>query len=267
MRSTTHSPHPSLRHYVQLIWCFEADEGDACGPPERITPDGIVEWVVHYRGATTARFGQESFSRLPPSSLVCQGTRYLDVSPQGPVGFISVRFFPWGALHFFDVPVDELSDQIVAADQVWPRASEALCDCIAEAADRRQRVAIVERYLLDRLRRFQKPDVREALEAVWRAGGTVSVPVLCHELGLSTRTAHRVFRRSVGMPPKRYARLVRFLTACSMIRRTRSRTLGEIAHRCGYYDQAHFGADFQSFAGMSPGDFVSAASVSFLEID
>lgn len=265
MRSVTFLPRPALRPYVQLLWGFEAD-GPPTVAPERIVPDGIVEWVVHFRGATTARFAEEPFSPLPGSALVCQGTRYLDVRPGASVGFVSVRFYPWGAMHFFDLPVDELSNRIVPAESVWPREGAALAERVAEAPRLRERAELIESYLLERLGRFRKRDVQEAVSAVWRTGGSSRVPALCQELGVSERTALRIFRRSVGMPPKRYARLVRFLTACSMIRRTEWLSLGEIGYRCGYYDQAHFDADFKSFSGMSPSEFVVSMRVSFLEI-
>jgi len=39
-----------------------------------------------------------------------------------------------------------------------------------------------------------------------------------------------------------------------------------VAHRAGYYDQAHCIADFQAFAGMTPRQFLSAENTAFYDI-
>jgi AraC-like DNA-binding protein len=52
----------------------------------------------------------------------------------------------------------------------------------------------------------------------------------------------------VGVTPKEYLRIVRFQRALAAIK-ARSDTLGRLAHRHGYYDQAHMIADFRALAG------------------
>jgi AraC-like DNA-binding protein len=41
------------------------------------------------------------------------------------------------------------------------------------------------------------------------------------------------------------------------------RCLTEIAHTCGYFDQAHFNHEFREFAGMSPGELATFPNVAF----
>lgn len=63
----------------------------------------------------------------------------------------------------------------------------------------------------------------------------------------------RRFLDSVGVPPKRLARIVRFTNALRTLERL---TLGNRGARTaadyGYADQAHFVRDFRAFAGCSP---------------
>lgn len=207
------------------------------------------------------------FAPQPGSSLVCQTRRWVDIRPSTGVGFLSVRFRPWGALHFLDRPVSELSDSIVPAEAVWGAASAELEERLALAGDVRARIGLVERFLLDLLRRHRKDDVERALRAVWSERGNIRVPELCHNLGVSQRTAQRVFGAAVGMPPKSYARLVRFLSACSVLRRGRWRSVAEVAYQCGYYDQAHLDGDFRELSGMTPTEVAGAGAFSFLEIE
>ena len=41
------------------------------------------------------------------------------------------------------------------------------------------------------------------------------------------------------------------------LRRDGGGRLAEIAHACGYYDQAHFNRDSRQFAGSTPSEFVT----------
>ena len=92
------------------------------------------------------------------------------------------------------------------------------------------------------------------------------VPELCRELGLGERSCQRIFAATLGMPPKSFARLTRFLHACSQLQRGHWTHLTHLAHDCGYYDQAHFIADCRAFSGMTPSHLAAARGFSFLEI-
>jgi AraC-like DNA-binding protein len=249
MRYLELAPPSSLQPYVRLFWCLELDTPGEFGPPERIAPDGIVEMVFHYGAPMTVRFAREAFALQPRSSVVSQTRRFIDIKPGGPTGLMSVRFHPWGAYHFFEPPVSELADQVVPAEDLWGSAVHRLEECLVGAVGVPERVALLEQFLLDQIERHQKRDVEGLVRALWKRKGQVRVARLSRELGLTERTLERIFRDAIGMPPKGFARLTRFL------------------HACAYYDQAHFIDDFKAFAGMTPGQFVNAGSFSFFDID
>ena len=112
MRSYELIPCEPLRPYVRLIWLLELDDPAAFGPPERITPDGVLEAVFHYRTPVACRYDGEAFSTQPRSVAVSQTRRFVEIQPRGPVGLISVRFQPWGAYHFFPLPISELKAEL-----------------------------------------------------------------------------------------------------------------------------------------------------------
>ncbi|NIP59334.1 MAG: helix-turn-helix domain-containing protein [Gemmatimonadetes bacterium] len=261
------APPAPLRPYVRLIWCLEIDTPGEFGPPERIAPDGIVELVFHYGDEMSLRFAGDDFAPQPRSSLVGQTRRYLEIHPRRATGLVSVRFRPWGALHFLGMPVSELADRVVPAGDVWGPAAVELEERLAAAGGLDERVAHIRRFLLDRLRPRREGEVAEAVRTVWRHRGHVRASRLYRELGVSPRTAQRIFRAAVGMPPKSYARLVRFLHACSVLRESDCSSLTEVGYACGYYDQAHFIADFKALSGMTPGAFVDGRALSFLSVE
>ena len=258
-------PSARLRPYVQLIWCFELDSGVELGPPERIAPDGVVELVFHYRDPITVRFAGGELAAQPRSSAVTLTRRFVEICPRGPTGFLSVRFRPWGAHHFLSFPVSELADRLVSAEDLWGSSTRELEERLAAATSIASRVALVEDFLITRLKTDHRLDAEPLVRAVWRRGGDVRVPALCAELGLSERTLERTFATAVGMPPSSFIRLTRFLHACSRLRSGAWTSLTRLAHDCGYYDQAHFVADVKAFSGMTPSELVAAPVFAFLE--
>lgn len=267
MRNLELMPCPTLRPYVQLIWCFEDDAPSSAGPPERIAPDGVVELVFHYRDPMAMSFAGSESAVQPRSSAVTLSRRFVEISPRGPTGFLAVRFRPWGAHHFLALPISELADQVVPAVDLWGQAGTVLEERLNLATGLEIRVAMVESFLLDRLQTHHKPSVEPMVRAVWRRGGNVRVADLCSELGLTERSLERIFANAVGMPPSSFIRLNRFLHACSRLRSGAWTSLTRLALDCGYYDQAHFVFDARAFSGMSPRELVAAPVFSFPEPD
>ena len=66
--------------------------------------------------------------------------------------------------------------------------------------------------------------------------------------GMSPRTLQRWFERHVGLPPRRYLRLLRFHKAFEQVPDQES--LADHAAAQGYADQAHMARDFRAIAGV-----------------
>ncbi len=267
MRSREIEPSPPLAPYVRLFWLFELDDPDDFGPPERITPDGLLELVFHYRTPFACRQAGEEFEPQARSVAVSQTRRWLEIRPRGASGLISVRFQPWGAYHFFRPPVSEVADVQMPVEMLWGRDAAELEARLAEAAGDAERVALVEAFLLAQLERHHKEDVEPLVRAVWRRRGRVAISSLCRQLGVGERRLQRTFASALGTSPKGFARLSRFLNACRVLRDGLEPTLTDAGLACGYYDQSHFIADFKAFSGLTPRAFLEASGVSYLEID
>ena len=138
--------HPTLSPYVQLIWTLDVDLPASFGAAERIVPDGIVEAIFHYRTPFNMRYGLAPFSRQPTSLVVSQTRSFIEIEPAGASGFISVRFHPWGACHFFQPPVSAFANQMVTAADLWDKEAVILEERIATANSTRERVRAVERF-------------------------------------------------------------------------------------------------------------------------
>jgi AraC-like DNA-binding protein len=175
------------------------------------------------------------------------------VTPEGPATCLQVDLTPIGAHLFLGVPMRELANRTVDADELLG-AHRDLVPRLANESSWDARFALVEAAIAARIRDARPP----AAEAVWawhaieRTHGAIRVTTLADRIGRSRRHLGVLFREHVGLGPKTFARLVRFNRAVSLLRSGRSRSFAELAHECGYFDQAHLIRDFREFAATTP---------------
>ncbi len=192
----------TLAPYVRQIWLFECDRPALLGGPERIVADGVVEAIFHYRRPFTMRFAGGDAAVQPVSLLVSQISRYVEIQPAGAGGFVSVRFHPWGAHHFFAVPMREVGDRATPADEVWPRRDvRAVEDRIATVATDEDRAGAVQAFLRRRLDAHHKQDVSALVRALWRTRAPLRIDRIAGSLGVSQRGLERTFAAALGMTP------------------------------------------------------------------
>jgi AraC-like DNA-binding protein len=97
------------------------------------------------------------------------------------------------------------------------------------------------------------PEVSWLRRQLLATGGQARVEPLMDETGWSRRLITGRFRAQLGLPPKTYARILRFQRAVGLLRGVGDgRTLADVAIECGYYDQSHLTRDFVALAGCAP---------------
>lgn len=269
--------HADLAPYVQLVWMMESEHEDDHAPRSLIVPDGIVEIVFHYGDPwiTTVAGGQCMVQ--PRSFAVSQMRRYIEIESNGRTGFVSVRFYPWGAYHFFNLPVHSFLDDTVSTETLWPMHYEELIEKLRATKGGAGSeggtggaglAAVVQEFLLDRLEEHYKDDeaLDEAVKLIRSTGGQLSVEEVGERVGLSRKQLERKFAATVGTMPKTFARISRFLNIFHHLDRYRDSTLTRLAHECGYFDQAHFIREFSAFTGFTPKAFFAKNNVKFAEL-
>ena len=115
-------------------------------------------------------------------------------------------------------------------------------------------MTIVERFLLLKIKKLKQalPFDKAMLELL-RLNGNVSIEKIASLACLSLRQFERVSKERIGLPPKLFARLIRFSKAYRMRENFPLLSWTQIAYECGYFDQMHFIRDFKQFAGVAPG--------------
>lgn len=152
------------------------------------------------------------------------------------------------------VSASALAGHIVALEELWgDAATERLRARLADAPDPVAAAAILQSGIAERLASAggRHAPARLALAAADRLS-SASVNAVAVELGVSERHLRRVFRETVGMSPKAFAKLARFQRALHAAHQDAHAGWASIAAAAGYYDQAHLIAEFRSIAGVTP---------------
>jgi AraC-like DNA-binding protein len=257
--------HPALAPFVKCVWSLESDGPIRDAARERILPDTCVELVFHFADPFRSYFANGDSAVQPRSFVVGQMSRFLEIEPAGRAGFVAVRFLARGAYLFFQGPLSEVAAGVVDLDDIWRDRAREWTERVALAPDMAARVRCIETALLALLRENGRTDtaVDRGLELIEKSGGQIRVAELAAEIGVSCRHLTRQFQRAVGLSPKEFGRISRFLRALRLLSAGKPRSLLEIALACGYFDQAHFNHEFRELAGMSPGELSTFPNVSF----
>lgn len=100
----------------------------------------------------------------------------------------------------------------------------------------------------------------EALQLFHLTGGRTGINELAEQLHCSSRHLGRVFKATVGLGPKDYARIVQFQRALNlMIRGGLAAT--DSAYEAGYADQPHMVRAFKTFGGFTPSSIPTSLSL------
>jgi AraC-like DNA-binding protein len=239
-------PAPAeLSHFVECLWTLESDGADRA--PQRVVPDGHSELILN-SGRPFEVFQGGWWHAQPRLFLAGQIEGPLLLRPSGPARIVGVRFQPHGAAALFGPRMHELSGQFLSIADLSSALSRDLGDAL-ESGDAIPRVAAALRQAQARV---TAPDrlVGHAVSQFVREPAS-DVAAVARAFGLSVRQFERRFRAAVGLPPKLFGRMRRFLRVFRAMEQANA-TWVETAVACGYYDQAHLIRDFRRFSGQTP---------------
>jgi AraC-like DNA-binding protein len=230
-----------LKPYVRNFWMLRYGRSPASPRLHRVVPDGCIDLIFMRRGPT------DNYR----ASVVGTMTRPIVEELASPSDYLGIRFNPGGFRRFFQTPPRELTDRIASLDDLSSPSW-----FVEGLADGRNLTACLESLEGELTRRF-RPEERDLLpagilETITTRRGNVSMTQLGRMTGWSPRHLRRMFHESIGIGPKTFCRIIRFLDAYRVLRRSPRPSFLDVALDAGYYDQAHFIHEFEDFYGSSP---------------
>jgi AraC-like DNA-binding protein len=254
---------PRLQPYIKVICSIENNgNGDALSP-FRVLPDTCVELFVNYVNAGQMITAGAVTVKQPQSFITSRMSRYMDVHQAEKSGFIAICFLPGAATHFFGHPMNEIANSVIGLTDLWNNTAKEMEERVAEADTNSQRVTIIQQYLINQLASLQERD-KIVEHWMWQVNffkGQLPVEQLSRKVNLSQRQLARRFNHSIGLSPKEFTRVTRFIHSLKHLRKYPSISLTEVAYESGYYDQAHFIHDYKEYTGYAPGELLASANI------
>lgn len=253
-----YQPHEILAPYIDKYWVMEG----TLEPEERIKilPDGCTDFIFNL---------DESANLADQNGMKIGGMQAYFVGPMRAyselqvcfemIHLIGVRFTPCGLTVFTKIPMSEFTDQRVFLPDLDVLFNAGFAAILREKNTLKERLLIIERYLLFCLRYSGEVDkqVAQAVGLMHQADGKIPVRELMEQVCLCQRHFERRFKHATGYTPKEYTRIVRFRRTMDVLRQVTRDNLFSVAIDCGYYDQSHLVKEFKRLSGSPPSVFAS----------
>jgi AraC-like DNA-binding protein len=253
---------PSSAVLQQYIWAYGMTTGCVGSDPL------VIPLPARPKQLLTFSFADPYCIHRPGSDHRDASPRVTVVGPQtqarpglsvcGRIDNFTIHFQPSGFNRLFGIPMTELTDAVYDAYAVIgaeiPRLEHELGDTSGFA----ERIQVIEERFIRILGCHANLDlVAIAANSLFASNGIHRVSSMATNSGLSQRQFERRFLEQVGVPPKLYARIVRFNAALDHKLRAPSRAWSRIANDHDFYDQMHLVHDCRAFTGESPSRFLA----------
>jgi AraC-like DNA-binding protein len=248
------NPSPLLSPYIKRYWAIEntLERGQTC--VQRVLPTGFCELMLYFTPRPQIVGSDRSLT--DNAALYGHLGEYYDIEYHGALDVFSIVFQPQGLMQFFRFPLNEIYNINVPLEHFTGQVGRDLEEQMGSVASFEARVRIAENYFIIALQKQYEEHafrrLRYVIETLIRRRGEVSVEDMASVACLSRRQFERIFAERIGSTPKQYLKTIRFQRALYEKQLNSALTMTELAIDCGYYDQAHFIADFKSICGQTP---------------
>ncbi|WP_289225663.1 helix-turn-helix domain-containing protein [Bacteroides acidifaciens] len=239
-----YQPTEELRPYVRYFWVLESDK-----PFSVLTfPIGCPMIIFHKKTPLYIPELDKSQSQFTISGQVNFPAH---IQSDGRLEMIVAVFYPHTIGMFIDTPPSAFYNLEISGYDIENRQVNEIAQRIFDCKIAKECIDKLEDFLTSKIRPVLNISrVGLTIDTLLRAPFT-SVSALADSACLCKRQYERVFRETVGMNPKEYARIVSFQKALCLMQRGESSYAG-IAAECGYSDQSHFIRSFKQLSGYTP---------------
>jgi len=254
MSFVSYVPSYPLSKFVNLLWYVNDDLNHTY---EKILPHGSIELMFNL-GSPFRTHADDTMSEYQTNRhnwISGFQSRYIYLEATAVRShIIGISFKPEGAFPFFEIPLSEMSGQVIEMDLIWGRWMDEIHEKILDAPDTNSRFQVLEDMLFERLKRdlYGFEAIQFAVSQITRPKETRKISEVTSSIGMSQKHLIGQFRKMIGVSPKQVQKVYRFIDVLNGMTTSHPTDFGRLAVECGYYDQAHFNRDFDAFCGLTP---------------
>lgn len=245
----TYEPHLDLKSIISCYWTLEVQKQNN-PQKQQIIPDGCIE-MIFILGDNIKRYTSEKDFIIQARAIILgQITKPFYIEPTGIVKTFAVRFNPYGLVNFISEPISNLIDREIPINQLFEtKIIHDLEQKIIQAQNTKERIVIIEKFLLSRLNDEQTINriIEDTINSLISSNGCASILSITKNNLSKRRQLERIFKKQIGISPKQLGKVFRLQTTLKMLLEEKSKNLTDIAYKSGYFDQAHFIKDFKEF--------------------
>jgi AraC-like DNA-binding protein len=250
----------ALAHHVVEYWEVR---GELAPFRERILPNACAELMFNL-GPSHRMITGTSTTVWDSAWISGVHERAITIETDDGTHLVSIRFSPLGLRALLGAAASETVNRVIeATDLLGPRV-EQLRGRLRSAADATERFAMLEAFLVDALAREPReplePYVVAAESRIASAHGNLPITTLPRDASVSRKHLTMRFTAALGLSPKRYANVRRFVWTVAQLRERSVVDWSRLALDAGYADQSHMGRDFKRVADASPTTFLRQRS-------
>jgi AraC-like DNA-binding protein len=235
---------PALAPYVRSIVVVRRP---GPGGRARVVPTGNATLMVNLRDDSFRPYVGADDS-LGGAILAGPRSRAMVVEGGADAALLCVAFAPGAAGAFLPLPLSELTDRAVDLREVLGPAAAVLRERVAAEPTDAGRFRVAEEFLRAHLDVHRVPGfVPHAAERL-AAGARVSATA--DAVGIAEWRFTQRFRETVGLTPKRYARIRRLEQVLAA-----GSDWARAAYEHGFCDQSHLVNEFRALLGVTPRAF------------
>ncbi|GAA0872438.1 helix-turn-helix transcriptional regulator [Gangjinia marincola] len=168
-------------------------------------------------------------------------------------------FKPGAGFPLIHKDISTFTNQVVSAEEIFGESILNLLKELKQPTTPEEKFKAIEKWLDNQLKEddFYLEVIRYAIEAIENSPTQINLSELSEKLGYSQKQFIKLFKKYVGLTPKQFHRIVRFNEILAAVENKETISWTIVAADCGYFDQAHFIKDFQSFSGINPKKYLS----------
>lgn len=230
-------PRAALAGYIRCFW--EADDRDFPGN-NLVVPDLCAD-IIFTIDSETGLVMEAMFVGVSDAPF--------EADDESSSELFAVRFYAWSLFLFVEQDLAGSMNRVNEPEAMFAGFTQFFREGFAETTTNRERIALLEEFLLRKLMTLGKQmhaDFLNGLDQLLQNPNQLQLSTI------SVRQLERLFQKHMGLAPKQTAKLIRFQKVLQDLYGNSNVSGAELAYLNGFSDQAHLIKQFKRYSNHTP---------------
>lgn len=246
------SPDIRLRQLIKHYWLMEIDSSETHSE-ELLFPVGAIEIIFHLQ-TPFLRLNNDIWTSERKAFIEGLQSGILKVKQKGPMKTIGITFYPWATTFLYKVTSISFTDKNFNINDL-DRSIYQLNEKLLNNTDDILIPMLCNNYFLSFVKNkfWTHNSVNLAIINAFRQPNEFfTVSEIKKDWSFSSRLFEKKFKELIGVSACELLKKRRMINVLKNTLHHTYKSLTDVAHAVGYYDQSHFIKDFKNYFPSSP---------------